>query len=63
MYAAIDPVTSYIVEALHLDKVVMDILSTTRTVKFFALLCCEIGVVILTTPEAVSKSGNFAGIF
>ena len=61
MYAAIDPVTSYIVEALHLDKV--DILSTTRTVKFFALLCCEVGVVILTTAEAVSKSGDFAGIF
>ena len=50
----------------HLDvykRQVMDTLSTTRTVKFFALLCCEIGVVILTTPEAVSKSGNFAGIF
>ena len=41
----------------------MDILFTTRTVKFFALLCCEVGVVILTTPEAVSKSGDFAGIF
>ena len=23
----------------------------------------EVGVVILTTPEAVSKSGDFAGIF
>ena len=28
MYAAIDPVTSYIVEALHLDKVVVSILGT-----------------------------------
>ena len=28
MYAAIDPVTSYIVEALHLDKVVVAILGT-----------------------------------
>ena len=31
MYAAINSVTSYIVEALHLDKVVVPILGTTKT--------------------------------
>ena len=71
MYAAIDPVTSYIVEALHLDKVVVPILGT-------PILMCKSGYgyfvhhqnreilrafVLLTTPEAVSKSGDFAGIF
>ena len=37
-YATFDPVTSYIVEALHLDKVVVPILGTTRTMQIFSVL-------------------------
>ena len=51
------------VSAINCLKVVMNILSTTRTVKFFALLYYEIVGVILTTPKAVSKRGDFAGVF
>ena len=68
----------YIVEVLHLDKVVVPILGTTRTMQIFSVLWCEVFGVILN-PTTLAKqsshghfcprlkqsreSGDFAGIF